>query len=173
MNKGMPAKLLVVNPKKCTGCGLCELACALKQTGKPAPQHARIRVVNWGAEGIHVPISCQQCSDAPCAAVCPRNAISQTPRSEWIGIDYSRCISCQMCVSACPFGAIWFDAHRSRVYKCDLCRGQPECVRACFTGALNFVDTWRLPEVRQRAAAARISGQRLVRGGDKQCPSSA
>ena len=44
-----------------------------------------------------------------------------------------------MCIVACPFGAIMYDADRKRVIKCELCEGDPQCVRLCPTGALAFL----------------------------------
>ena len=46
-------------------------------------------------------------------------------------IDYNLCVGCRMCVYACPFGAMGFDADRGRPYKCDLCGGDPLCVKFC------------------------------------------
>jgi len=34
-----------------------------------------------------------------------------------------------MCVTACPFGAMSFDSIGKKVIKCDLCDGDPQCVR--------------------------------------------
>ena len=42
------------------------------------------------------------CSD--CAAICPTRAI--TPQGHGIALDYGRCIHCQLCVEACPAGAL-------------------------------------------------------------------
>jgi carbon-monoxide dehydrogenase iron sulfur subunit len=42
------------------------------------------------------------------------------------------------CVFACPFGATFVDQDSGRVLKCDLCDGDPTCVKVCPTGALTF-----------------------------------
>lgn len=55
-------------------------------------------------------------------------------------INYDRCIGCRMCMAGCPFGAMRYDTLRSRVYKCELCDGDPQCVKLCPTDALTFVD---------------------------------
>lgn len=44
-----------------------------------------------------------------------------------------------MCMVSCPFGAISYDGDRKSVVKCELCGGDPQCVRFCPTGALKFV----------------------------------
>ena len=35
-------KIIAVNPDKCTGCRLCELACSLKNTGEFNPARQRM-----------------------------------------------------------------------------------------------------------------------------------
>jgi len=70
-------KVLAITPEKCTGCRLCELVCSVFHDGVSNPTRSRIKVVKWESEGIYVPMSCQQCQDAPCMIVCPVKAISR------------------------------------------------------------------------------------------------
>jgi Ni,Fe-hydrogenase III small subunit/ferredoxin len=44
------------------------------------------------------------CSD--CAAVCPTEAIKPRPGGVGLELDYGRCVVCQLCVEACPTGAM-------------------------------------------------------------------
>ena len=60
-----------------------------------------------------------------------------------VTLDSHRCIGCSMCLAACPFGAIWYDAGSKRIIKCDLCGGDPECIKWCFTEAIRFVGAQR------------------------------
>lgn len=39
-------------------------------------------------------------------------------------------------MSACPSGAMGFDIEIGLAYKCDLCDGDPQCVKACSQGAI-------------------------------------
>ena len=146
-------KVLAVDPKKCDGCKLCEIACSLFHCGEVDPARSRIHVFEWNKEGIFLPVLCQHCVDAPCKAACPKDAISW--QDDWgrVVIDYNRCVSCQMCVAACPFGAIGFDKAREVVFKCDLCDGRPQCVNFCGPGALTFTYADRIPNSRIRHAA--------------------
>jgi len=47
---------------------------------------------------------CKNCIAHSCANVCPRNAISIV--NNRAGIDYSKCVNCGLCASACPYHAI-------------------------------------------------------------------
>lgn len=47
---------------------------------------------------------CQNCMEHPCAAVCPKNAI--TIEHSGAKIDQSKCIKCGQCVNACEYHAI-------------------------------------------------------------------
>jgi Fe-S-cluster-containing dehydrogenase component len=40
---------------------------------------------------------------------------------------------------ACPFGAITFDEESGKMRKCDLCDGDPACVKHCTTGAIQYI----------------------------------
>jgi len=146
-------KVLVVDPQKCNGCKLCEIACSLFHDGEVDPARSRIHVIEWNLKGIFLPVFCQHCADAPCKKACPKDAISW--QDDWgrVVIDYDRCVSCQMCVAACPFGAIGFDKAREVVLKCDLCDGRPQCVNFCEPGALTFAYADRIPSPRIRQAA--------------------
>ena len=147
-------KVLAVDPQKCNGCKLCEIACSLFHDGEVDPARSRIHVLEWNIKGIFLPVLCQHCTDAPCRAACPKDAIFW--QDDWgrVVIDYDRCVSCQMCVAACPFGAIGFDKAREVVLKCDLCNGQPQCVNFCEPGALTFAYADSIPYPRMRQAAS-------------------
>jgi len=136
----MPAKVLTADPKKCTGCRTCEVACSVKHAHVSNPARARIRVVNWRAADQFLPVSCQHCEDAPCQEACPRDAISREPELVRVVVDYSKCVGCRNCFYACPFGAMKFDSDRGRPFKCNLCDGRPLCVELCEDNALAYTD---------------------------------
>jgi hydrogenase-4 component A len=50
------------------------------------------------------PLLCRHCEEAPCANVCPVQAIKHQDNA--IMLNESLCIGCKLCVIACPFGAI-------------------------------------------------------------------
>ncbi|MBW1667697.1 MAG: 4Fe-4S dicluster domain-containing protein [Deltaproteobacteria bacterium] len=150
-------KVLYINYEKCTGCRLCELVCSVVHDGVSNPARSRIRVMKWEAEGLYIPMSCQQCQDAPCMNVCPVKAISRDETLERVMVDYDKCIGCRSCVAVCPFGAMSFDTVDKKVFKCDVCDGDPQCVRFCEEKAVDYVDARELGTLKKRDAARRIS----------------
>ncbi len=101
---------VLANPKKCIGCKVCEVACAvahrseeLKTVGNmDVPIMPRLYLVRIA--DVTMPIQCRHCEDAPCANICPVSAITQIDNK--IIINEEKCIGCKSCMIACPFGAI-------------------------------------------------------------------
>ena len=151
------AKVLMIDHEKCTGCRLCELVCSVKHEGVSNPMRSRIKVVKWESEGLYIPMSCQQCEDAPCMSVCPVKAISRDESLDRVVVDYDKCIGCRACVAICPFGAMGFDVNDRKVFKCDLCDGDPQCVRFCEEKAVDYVEADRVSVSKKRKAAQKIS----------------
>jgi len=146
-------KTLTVNPDLCTSCRMCELACSAKHSGEFRPSRAHVHVAVFVDDAVYIPMVCMQCADAPCMRVCPSGALARDPETNAVVVHEERCIGCRLCVMACPFGAIRYWNGLAR--KCDLCGGDPECVRVC-NGALGFDF-----EERDGAAARRAYAQRL------------
>lgn len=151
------AKCLSILHNKCTGCRLCELVCAVMHDGSSNPARSRIKVMKWEAEGLYIPMSCQQCQDAPCMNVCPVKAIYRDENIERVMVDYDVCIGCRSCVAVCPFGAMSFNVMDRQVFKCDLCDGDPQCVRFCDEKAVDFVEANDVSILKKRTAAERLS----------------
>jgi len=151
------AKTLYIDYQKCTGCRLCELVCAVFHDGISNPARSRIKVMKWEAEGLYIPMTCQQCQDAPCMNVCPVKAISRDEELGRLFIDYDVCIGCRSCVAVCPFGAMNFNIKDKQVFKCDLCDGDPQCVRFCEEKAIDFLEVDDVSIYKKRDAATRIS----------------
>ena len=150
------AKMLLIDHEKCTGCRFCETACAVAKEGISNPTRARVSLVKWEMEGSTIPMVCQQCQEAPCVTVCPVKALSRDEDLGRVVIDYDLCIGCKFCIIVCPFGGMGFDTMAKRVIKCDLCDGDPKCVKACTTDALQFVDVSTVNITKKRKAAGKI-----------------
>ncbi len=150
-------KILAIDYSKCTGCHLCELACAMKHYGVVNPYLARLTVLTQPESPISVPSICMQCRDAVCARVCPVNAIKYDEESGAYVIDEAKCIGCLECAYACPYGAISIDG-RGEVIKCDLCGGDPECVKVCPNEALIYGPANKVLAKLGRRKAVAIAG---------------
>lgn len=154
-------RFIVADSEKCIGCRTCEVACVVshQDTQDCAAVTAvafssRIRVIKGGA--FTTAVACHQCEDAPCANVCPTQAI-RSEAGVW-RVEQSRCIGCKSCMVACPFGAMQVAviAEHAQALKCDLCAHRadgPACVAACPTHALSCVDPARLRAERLRYLA--------------------
>jgi len=116
----------------------------MQQAGVNDSELSRIHVLNVNTDDdFDLPTSCQQCEDPPCLASCPEEAICKDDELGRVVINSERCIGCKMCFSACPTGAMGFDEAGGRAFKCDLCGGNPECVRVCEPKALDYVEPYK------------------------------
>jgi carbon-monoxide dehydrogenase iron sulfur subunit len=150
-------KVLQVNFEKCTGCRLCENVCSVFHDGVSNPARSRIKVIKWESEGIYIPMSCQQCQDAPCMIICPVKAISRDEKLSRVVVNQDKCIGCRSCVTVCPFGAMNFNVIDRKVFKCDFCDGDPQCVRFCDMKAVDYIEADRESVSKKRAAAEKIT----------------
>ena len=60
---------LYIDPDKCTGCGLCELACSFQHEKYFSPSLSRIGVLRNHQKGIFIPLNCTQCEESQCGIV--------------------------------------------------------------------------------------------------------
>ena len=150
-------KVLQVNFEKCTGCRLCENVCSVFHDGVSNPARSRIKVIKWESEGIYIPMSCQQCQDAPCMIICPVKAITRDEKLSRVMVNQDKCIGCRSCVTVCPFGAMNFNVIDRKVFKCDYCDGDPQCVRFCDMKAVDFIEPDRVSISKKRSAAEKIT----------------
>lgn len=120
----------------CTGCAICQMACAQTKTGGTNPRLALLRIEKHSL--IHKPVLCAQCQNAFCMQVCPSEAITQEDEGRVVILE-EKCTGCGLCVEACPISMVFSDGKKS-VRKCDLCGGEPACVKYCPTGALENIE---------------------------------
>jgi Fe-S-cluster-containing dehydrogenase component len=123
----------------CTGCLICQLACSEVQTGGYNPRLAHLRVDFNADWNIHLPRVCAHCANAYCITVCPRKGAIGRDVSGRVLIDSDRCTGCGLCAAHCYLGMVRIDRHAGKAVKCDLCGGDPACVRHCPTGALEKI----------------------------------
>lgn len=149
-------KLLVIDPTKCNGCRFCEVACSIKTEGECNPNKSRIQVSIFDELAFYIPITCLQCDEAWCAAICPAGALSRDPATQAIVLSAEKCVGCKMCTLACPFGTIVYAPHTGKVIKCDLCAGEPECVKFCVPGAIRYEEVGISEFLKRKTVAQRL-----------------
>jgi len=156
---------LVVDLKKCQGCGTCMMACALAHSGIASYSLSRIQIqqdsfADW-PDDVSMAV-CLQCRDAPCVSVCPVRPIRANKPNPKQGnvrmIDQDLCIGCKMCLTRCPYtpSRIQWNPDLQKSQKCDLCvdtpymeeKGGPggiqACVKVCPVNAITF--TTKMPD---------------------------
>ncbi len=145
-------KGLLINLDRCSGCDSCIVACKL-ENDLPLG-HFYNKVIAVGPTGTFpdvekywLPSQCQQCENPACVHVCPTAASYRDPETGMVLIDKEKCIGCQYCIYACPYGVRQFNEDAGVVQKCTLCAqitadgdGVPACVHNCNCGARFFGD---------------------------------
>ena len=127
----------------CSGCRTCEIICTLGHEGVINPLLSRNTVhTDIQAGDITHAYYCQQCDDPKCLKACPTGALHVDPDTGARVIDQDVCIGCQSCLNACIYAQedpansrIKYNKETGACFKCDLCGGEPKCVKYCPLGA--------------------------------------
>ena len=161
---------MVIDLKRCIGCHACSMACKVENFTGPGVFWSFVEDEEVGTypsvNRRFIPRLCMHCKNPACVDVCPTGASYQREDGVVL-VDYDKCVGCQSCVVACPYGARYFikenkgyfgpeltpyekmgsSKHRPGVVeKCTFCvdrleKGkEPACVRACPVKARIFGD---------------------------------
>ena len=161
----MKHKVLVVYPQKCTGCRICEQWCSQTHQGEMNPAKARLAVHRIHDRAINVPVACSQCIKAPCIDVCPEKCIGRNVDTFGLVLAAEQCIGCRLCVDSCVRGCVKMDADREIPLLCDLCDGDPQCVKHCPEGALQYVPFEQADRGFRQHRALQLAPAAATKGG--------
>lgn len=132
-------KIIICDPEKCTGCRICEYACAGYQDNSLNLRHSRMKVVRM--EPItNIAMSCVNCDDPDCVKGCPLQAIVYDEKEGIIVVDEKLCDGCGLCIERCKFGSLTLALRDKNVFVCDYCKDydSPRCVEFCPKDALSY-----------------------------------
>ena len=149
-------RYLAIHIERCTGCRTCEAVCSFRWEEVIRPSGAAITVVRASEHGPFVPVVCQQCERPWCVDVCQAGALKRNPETGAIVVDAERCRGCRLCMLACSLGGMGFDRLYGIARKCDLCGGDPLCVRFCPFDTLELLTDDQATLSGRRRAAERL-----------------
>ena len=132
-----------IDPNRCIGCQACVHACTECDTHKGASM-IQLDYVDRPHSPQTVPVVCMHCDSPTCAEVCPADAIKKSDDGVVQSARKPRCIACNNCVLACPFGIPKMFDEQALMMKCDMCYDRtsvgkkPMCATVCPSGALHY-----------------------------------
>ncbi len=138
---------MVVDLRRCIGCHTCEVACKMENETPLSVWQSWVKEIAKGnypnVRKSFLPILCNHCSNPICVTVCPTKASFQREDGV-VEVDPHKCIGCQYCMAACPYGVRYFHPIHKIVRKCNFCSQRidngykPACVDACPVNARIF-----------------------------------
>src|SRR6187431_2906814 len=145
-----------VDPGRCIGCQSCIQACTECDTHK-GQSMIQLDYLDREHSTQTLPVICMHCDSPTCAEVCPADAIKRTGDGIVQTARKPRCIACNNCVLACPFGVPKMNTEFELMMKCDMCYDRtstgkkPMCATVCPSGALYFGSRNEIDKLRQTA----------------------
>lgn len=116
-----------VDKKKCSGCRLCEMVCSLFHAGVINPEKSAVRIESDDlGTGLNVPLLCRQCKNMKCLEGEDADERMEKRKFLWALSRAQRC----------PFHAL--PVYDGYAYHCDLCGGNPRCLKVCTPNALSL-----------------------------------
>lgn len=147
-------RIVNLQREKCTGCGLCLLACSFEKEGRFVPRVSRIRILERDKEGFF-PVICRNCEEAPCLDACPAGAMVRRKEDGYVILLEDKCVGCNMCIMVCPFNAIGRQGNRN--YKCDTCTHLEKCAQICSHKAIQFQDVKKVNTAKRKNLARHLT----------------
>ncbi|MBZ0114812.1 MAG: 4Fe-4S binding protein [Thermoanaerobaculia bacterium] len=142
-----------IDPARCIGCNACVQACSECDTHKGVSL-IQLDFVDRARSTQTVPVVCMHCDQPTCAEVCPADAIKRSDDGVVHTARKARCIACNNCVLACPFGVPKMHDKANLMMKCDMCYDRtsldlkPMCASVCPSQALFYGTQEEIEELR-------------------------
>ncbi len=135
----------VIDHSRCIGCHACTVACKAENDVPVGSFRTWVKYVEQGefptVKRSFSVLRCNQCTHAPCVAICPVNALHK--RDDGIvDIDPKACIGCKACMQGCPYDALYINEGTGIAEKCHFCAHRtevgltPACAAVCPTEAI-------------------------------------
>ncbi|WP_166237783.1 4Fe-4S dicluster domain-containing protein [Paenibacillus turpanensis] len=151
--------VLYIELDNCIGCRSCLAACT--QCGGHDNENRNYVVdVDPFVSRQTMPIMCLHCVNPACARSCPVQAIQVHETGAVLSAMVEKCLGCQNCTIACPYGIPKFDDEKKLMYKCDLCIDRtkddipPMCASVCPTNTLQWISKEELARKKERHVLA-------------------
>jgi len=145
----MPNYGFAIDLRKCIGCHACTIACKAEHDIPIGVNRCWVKTVEKGTfpdtRRFFFPVLCNQCDEAPCAKICPTNALFKRPDGI-VDLHGDSCIGCRACMVACPYDQLFIDPNTHTAEKCNFCANRvendllPACVSVCPTECRIFGD---------------------------------
>jgi Fe-S-cluster-containing hydrogenase component 2 len=149
-SENSPCRVLVHDPARCAGCGVCGMMCSLYHEGEVGPALSRSGVVRDPFTYDFTFNVCQQCRSPQCYLACPLKDIARLidGTTGTVYVEEDRCVGCGACITACPFDPPRTKLHPEKrvAFNCDRCMDRdegPMCVAYCTMSALTCVSAPR------------------------------
>ncbi|WP_424358020.1 4Fe-4S dicluster domain-containing protein [Methanocella sp. MCL-LM] len=130
--------IIIHDPALCTGCRQCMTACSFKKYRTYNYNLSMCKVLEDPSGGF-VRVHCHHCRDPMCAAACPTGACKKDEKTGFVTIDQMLCIGCKSCMYACPISIPHIGRGLKIMVKCDMCAGDPECIKVCSPKAIKVM----------------------------------
>ena len=158
--------MIQFDPKKCTQCHGCEIACKTWRNLDYGVQYRRVLNI-WqgeypGVKNASLSVACMHCVEPACMSACPEEAITKRVEDGLVVVDETLCNGCGICAEACVYGVPQF-GDNGIMQKCDLCRDQLlaqaalPCVDTCPGKALSLIHVSQAEKTVHEVKIAQLS----------------
>lgn len=162
---------------QCSGCRTCQVACKIEHNLPSLKTFRRVQsfvIGKWPEASVYnISTTCNHCEDPACVKVCPVGAMYIDDNDGTVQHDDDKCIGCQYCAMACPYGQPQYIKELGIVQKCDGCKNlrdqgeDPICVASCCMRAIDFGD---FDELKSRYGKDSVSELPVIGSADETRP---